>query len=227
MTAPSTAAVREVLASRRCSHAAVLVVTLRGGHWPYSCGLASSVRVLSPVLSAAGAEVVLLAAGDPERLRAFAAAWRLPFDWLPARVVQPLAEELNAWDPMSARVLDSVAVLGPGGSWLVRQDFEDPGGGGSLDVAIAALRRLRLPAVPAPVARGPAPDEIAGPSPQVLSTLRRAHAAAERLVRRLPPSPNAERAERTRLRLAQYLHGVETIVSRTGSFFPSACVDSG
>lgn len=211
MRTSDTAAVRAVLAARVCPDAAVLAVTLRGGHWPYSCGLASSVLVLAAEFSAAGAEVVLLTGGQPEGLRALATAWRLPFDWLPQDAVRPVAEELLAWDVSSARALDAVGLLGPSGSWLSRQDFDDPGGVGSLDAVLTTLRRMRLPAVPSPADPDRAPEGAAGAVEPVLRTLRRAHASAERLVLRLPRSPAAERAERTRRRLAGYLRAVEAV----------------
>jgi len=201
-----------VLAARSSPDAAVLVVTLRGGHWPYSCGLACTVRALAPQLAAAGAEVVLLAAEAPETRRRVAAAWRLPFRWLPQAAVEPVARDLGAWDPASGRALDSVGLLGPDGRWMLRQDFEDPGGAGSLKAVLAALLDAGLPAVPLPAGSGGPPGEVVGGEfDSVVRTLRRALAAAERLAAGLPPSPAAERVERTRLRLAGYLRGVQDI----------------
>lgn len=149
-TVTAASAARTVLAARTSPDAAVLVVALRGGHWPYSCGLASTVRHLSPRLSAAGAEVLLLAGETPQAREAIAAAWRLPFRWLPEAAVEPVGRELGAWDEASGRILDGLGLLGPDGDWILRQDFDDPGGTGSPEAVLTALTAQRDTG-PAPV----------------------------------------------------------------------------
>ncbi|QCD60279.1 hypothetical protein CEB94_40220 [Streptomyces hawaiiensis] len=215
--------VRTVLAARTSAAAAVLVIALRGGHWPYSCGLAGVVRRLAPRLSAAGAEVLLLASETPGTRQAISAAWRLPFPWVPDVAVEAVARELGAWDQASGRVLDGLGLLGPDGAWILRQDFDDPSGTGSPEDVLAALRRAALapvPALPSAGAEGPASGT---PAPadgtlvrdpgQAAEILRRALAGADHLARRLPPaSAAAANAERTRLRLALYLQSVQDLV---------------
>ncbi|MEV6791891.1 hypothetical protein AB0M87_07830 [Streptomyces sp. NPDC051320] len=155
-------AARTVLAARTYPGAAVLVVALRGGHWPYSCGLASTVRRLAPLLSAAGAEVLLLGAGTPQERETTAAVWRLPFRWLPEAAGEPVARELGVWDEASGRILDGLGLLGPDGDWILCEDLDDPGGTGSPEAVLAALRGARL--VPVPV---PAPAPLSDPTGSV------------------------------------------------------------
>ncbi|WNM32549.1 hypothetical protein RKE30_20080 [Streptomyces sp. Li-HN-5-11] len=245
MTAVSAGrAANVVLAARTSPDAAVLVVALRGGHWPYSCGLASTVRRLAPRLSAHGAEVLLLAAETPRAREAIAALWRLPFRWLPEPAVETVARQLGAWDEASARTLDGLGLLGPDGDWILRQDFDDPGGAGSPEAVLTALRGAGLRPLPAPPPAGPALPVSAGTAARrhrgpvasaaertavesdrvgvrdpghVTAVLRRALAAADGLARSLPPSsPAAAKAERTRLRLALYLRAVQDLVPAPG-----------
>ncbi|MGC9544163.1 hypothetical protein [Streptomyces sp. UG1] len=211
MSHPAAApALDAVLAARTVPGTAVLVVVLRGGHWPYSCGLARTVRAMAPRLAAAGAEVLLLAAEPAARRRAVSAAWRLPFRWLPEAVTEPVARELGTWDPASGRALDALGLLSPDGKWLRHQSYDDPGAGDPPEAFLTAPRQAALP--PAPVGRAVTASH-ADPSVitlgQAAGTLLRALTAADRLARRLPPSsPAAERAERTRARLAQFLDAV-------------------
>jgi hypothetical protein len=249
MSGPVTAAgavraAATVLAARTSPDTAVLVVALRGGHWPYSCGLASTVRRLAPRLSTGGAEVLLLAAETPQARETISAVWRLPFRWLPETAVQTVARQLGAWDEASARTLDGLGLLGPDGDWILRQDFDDPGGTGSPEAVLTALRGAGLRPLPAPPPAGPALPASAGTAARryggpvasaadqptvesarvavrdpghVTAVLRRALAAADGLARSLPPSsPAAARAERTRLRLALYLRAVQDLVLAPG-----------
>ncbi|WP_406175577.1 hypothetical protein [Streptomyces sp. NBC_00996] len=177
MSGPVTAAgalrsAGTVLAARTSPDAAVLVVSLRGGHWPYSCGLASTVRSLAPRLAAGGAEVLLLAAETPKAREAIAAVWRLPFRWLPETAVETVARQLDAWDEASGRTLDGLGLLGPDGDWILRQDFDDLGNTGSPEAVLTALRGAELRPLPALPPAGPALSESAG------STARRFGGAA-------------------------------------------------
>jgi hypothetical protein len=222
-----------VLAARTYPDAAVLVIALRGGHWPYSCGLASTVRHLAPRLAAGGAEVLLLAARTSHEREAIATAWRLPFRWLPETAARTVARELGAWDEASARTLDGLGLLGPDGAWILRQDLDDLGSAGSPEAVLTALTRLGLRPLPAPPPGGPALSAsalsrlaAAADRPAVESTrvtvcdpghvagfLRRALTAADGLARSLPPSSSAAAtAERTRLRLELYLRAVRDVV---------------
>jgi len=153
-----------VLAARTSPAAAVLVVALRGGHWPYSCGLASTVRHLAPRLAAGGAEVLLLAARTPQEQEAIATVWRLPFRWLPEAATRTVARELGAWDEASGRTLDALGLLGPDGRWTVRQDFDDLSGAGSPEAVLTALGGLGLRPFPAPPPEGAALPAPAGPA---------------------------------------------------------------
>jgi hypothetical protein len=212
-----------VLAARTSPDAAVLVIALRGGHWPYSCGLASTVRHLAPRLAAGGAEVLLLAARTSHEREAIATAWRLPFRWLPETAARTVARELGAWDEASARTLDGLGLLGPDGAWILRQDLDDLGSAGSPEAVLTALTRLGLRPLPAPPPGGPAPSAsapavdsarvtVCDPG-HVAGFLRRALTAADGLARSLPPSSSAAAtAERTRLRLELYLRAVRDVV---------------
>jgi peroxiredoxin len=167
-TVTAASAARTVLAARTSPDAAVLVVALRGGHWPYSCGLASTVRHLAPRLLAAGAEVVLLAGGTRQERETVAAAWRLPFRWLSDTAGEPVARELGVWDEASGRILDGLGLLGPDGDWILRQDFDDLGGTGSPDAVMVALRQVGLRPVPVSEPAGPVIrplGDVAAPGP--------------------------------------------------------------
>jgi hypothetical protein len=162
-----------VLAARTSPDAAVLVVALRGGHWPYSCGLAGTVRRLAPRLSAGGAEVLLLAAEPPPAREAIAAAWRLPFRWLPRAAVETVARELGTWDERSARTLDGLGLLGPDGDWILRHVVDDLGSTGSPEAVLTALHGLGLRPLPAappgaaalPASAGSAARPLGGAAP--------------------------------------------------------------
>ncbi|MFE9649615.1 hypothetical protein ACFYO0_36990 [Streptomyces sp. NPDC006365] len=171
-----------VLAARTCPDAAVLVVALRGGHWPYSCGLASTVRDLAPRLSAGGAEVLLLAAESPQAREAIAAAWRLPFRWLPETAAETVARELGSWDEASGRVLDALGLLGPDGDWILRQNYDDPADPASPEAVLGVLRGAGLGAVAAPLSSvplGPSVSACAGPAaPSAADPAARPHAGA-------------------------------------------------
>lgn len=165
--------------------------------------------------------MLLLAAEPVGRQSAIARTWRLPFRWLPEAAVEPIARELGAWHEASGRALDSLGLLGPDGGWILRQDFDNPGGAGSAEPMLAALRRARLSPVPAPVPAEtipPPPTDTAVLDPgHVARTLRRALTGAEHLAQSLPPSPAALTADRTRLRLALYLRAVEDTSTAIGS----------
>ncbi|WP_406439179.1 hypothetical protein OHB14_51280 [Streptomyces sp. NBC_01613] len=144
------AALATVLAARTSPDAAVLVVVLRGGYWSYSCGLARAVHALTPDLSAAGAEVLLLAAEPEERQHAITTAWQLSFGWLPEAVTEPVARDLGAWDTASGRALDGLGLLSPDGTWLLRRNQDDFGSADPPDAFLTVLRGEGLPPAPAP-----------------------------------------------------------------------------
>jgi hypothetical protein len=209
MNAAAADSAATVLAARTSPEAAALVVVLRGGHWPYSCALACAVRDLAPRLSAAGAEVLLLASESAPRRQAIAGAWRLPFRWLPRTEVEPVARGLGAWDRPSGRALDALGLLHPDGIWLLRQSYDDPGTATPPDTFLTALRRASLPPAPLPRAEPPTYDDATVvTTEQAARTLHTALAAAEHLARRLPGAPAADKADRIRRHFALLLSAV-------------------